>query len=295
MVVPPPRLRFGWRADPKNGRGPRKRKTLDPNQHPHLRPIPALATSHSRPPNVRGILARPFQGASISVTPLSNNGQYEQVEHRAPSPSHRVLEGMSIRATVRTTGVAKNTIVKLLADLGDACADYMDAAFTNLDIKRVEADEIWSFCYAKQKNVPEDFRAPSATATCGRGSRSTPTRSWSRRGWSVSAPREDCYTFLRDLRSRLKVGQPHPTHHRRPRHLPAGRGRALAQRDRLRRHHQGVRQRRSRGSPPLLARDVHEHPEARHRREPRSHEGSATATSSARTSRCGWGCAASPG
>ncbi len=68
-----------------------------------------------------------------------------------------LVEGMSIRATVRTTGVAKNTVVKLVADLGEACAEYQDAALTNLDIQRVEADEIWSFCYSKQKNVPEEF------------------------------------------------------------------------------------------------------------------------------------------
>src|ERR1700737_3037848 len=65
---------------------------------------------------------------------------------------------MSIRATVRTTGAAKNTIVKLLAELGQECAAFMDVTFRNLDVKRVEADEIWSFCYAKQKNVPEDYR-----------------------------------------------------------------------------------------------------------------------------------------
>src|SRR5712692_9634777 len=68
-----------------------------------------------------------------------------------------LVEGMSIRAISRTTGVARNTIDKLLSDLGEACADYQDGALTNLPTKRVEADEIWSFCYAKQKNVPEDF------------------------------------------------------------------------------------------------------------------------------------------
>src|SRR5258707_370503 len=69
-----------------------------------------------------------------------------------------LVEGMSIRATVRITGVAKNTIVKLLADLGAACSEYQDGAFNNLDSKIIEADEIWSFCYSKQKNVPEEFQ-----------------------------------------------------------------------------------------------------------------------------------------
>jgi IS1 family transposase len=67
-----------------------------------------------------------------------------------------LVEGNSIRATVRMTGVAKNTIVKLLADVGLACAEYQDKAFRNLRCKRIQCDEIWSFCYAKEKNVPED-------------------------------------------------------------------------------------------------------------------------------------------
>jgi lambda repressor-like predicted transcriptional regulator len=67
-----------------------------------------------------------------------------------------LVEGNSIRATVRMTGVAKNTIVKLLEDLGQACAEYQDGALTNLPCRRIECDEIWSFCYAKQKNVPEE-------------------------------------------------------------------------------------------------------------------------------------------
>ena len=66
------------------------------------------------------------------------------------------VEGNSIRATVRMTGVAKNTIVKLLADLGMACAEYQDRVFKNLLCKRIQCDEIWSFCYAKEKNVPKD-------------------------------------------------------------------------------------------------------------------------------------------
>lgn len=68
-----------------------------------------------------------------------------------------LVEGMSIRSTVRVTGVAKNTIVKLLADLGQVCADFQDMTLRNLDSTRIECDEIWSFCYSKQKNVPEEF------------------------------------------------------------------------------------------------------------------------------------------
>ena len=69
-----------------------------------------------------------------------------------------LVEGNSIRATSRMTGVAQNTIFKLLADLGMACAEYQDKAFRNLTCKKIQCDEIWSFVGAKAKNVPEDRR-----------------------------------------------------------------------------------------------------------------------------------------
>src|ERR1700686_4919343 len=67
-----------------------------------------------------------------------------------------LVEGNSIRATVRMTGVAKNTIVKLLAELGTACAAYHDEHVRGLTSKRIQCDEIWSFVYSKAKNVPEE-------------------------------------------------------------------------------------------------------------------------------------------
>jgi IS1 family transposase len=69
-----------------------------------------------------------------------------------------LVEGNSIRATVRMTGVSKNTIAKLLLELGAACADYLDKTLVNLTCKRIQCDEIWSFCYAKEKNVPVEKR-----------------------------------------------------------------------------------------------------------------------------------------
>lgn len=69
-----------------------------------------------------------------------------------------LVEGMSIRATVRVTGVAKNTISKLLVDLGAACRKYQDKALRDLDCKRLECDEIWTFCYSKNKNVPDRLK-----------------------------------------------------------------------------------------------------------------------------------------
>jgi IS1 family transposase len=67
-----------------------------------------------------------------------------------------LVEGNSINSTVRMTGVAKNTILKLLAELGPACSEYQNSAFRNLTCKRIQCDEIWQFCYAKEKNVPAD-------------------------------------------------------------------------------------------------------------------------------------------
>ena len=69
-----------------------------------------------------------------------------------------LVEGNSIRSTVRMTGIAKNTVTKLLVDLGRACAAYHDDHVRNLTCKRVQVDEIWCFCYAKDKNVPADKR-----------------------------------------------------------------------------------------------------------------------------------------
>src|SRR3972149_2424997 len=68
-----------------------------------------------------------------------------------------LVEGNSIRATCRMTGAAKGTVLKLLADLGKACAEYQDKTFHNLNCKRVQVDEVWSFCYAKGRNVPEKY------------------------------------------------------------------------------------------------------------------------------------------
>jgi IS1 family transposase len=69
-----------------------------------------------------------------------------------------MVEGVSIRAISRMTNASKNTIVKLLADAGNACLAYQDRALRNLPCKRIQADEIWSFVYAKQKNVPQEKR-----------------------------------------------------------------------------------------------------------------------------------------
>lgn len=73
-------------------------------------------------------------------------------------------EGNSIRSIVRMTGASKNTITKLLVDAGTAFAAYHDTHVRNLECRKIQCDEIWSFVYAKQKNVA---KAKSAVAGAG--------------------------------------------------------------------------------------------------------------------------------
>jgi IS1 family transposase len=114
-----------------------------------------------------------------------------------------LVEGSSIRATVRMTGAAKNTITKLLADLGEACAEYQDGVLVDLPCTVVEADEIWAYCYTKNKNVPEQFKGTPGygdvwtfTAICA-DTKLVPS-------WLVGErTSDDANFFLRDLASRM--------------------------------------------------------------------------------------------
>ena len=69
-----------------------------------------------------------------------------------------LVEGNSMRATARIADVAFNTVAKLFIDTAKVCAEYQDQAFRNLTCKRLQLDEIWSFVYAKAKNVPDEKR-----------------------------------------------------------------------------------------------------------------------------------------
>ena len=73
---------------------------------------------------------------------------------------HMLVEGNSLRATARMADVSRNTVDKLLREAGEACLDYQDRVLRNLPCKRVQCDEIWSFVYAKQKNVDTAAAAP---------------------------------------------------------------------------------------------------------------------------------------
>jgi IS1 family transposase len=71
-----------------------------------------------------------------------------------------LCEGSSMRAIARLTGVSFNTVVKLLVDAGEVCAEYHDKNVCNVKAERIQCDEIWSFTYAKQKNVKMAKSAP---------------------------------------------------------------------------------------------------------------------------------------
>ena len=73
-----------------------------------------------------------------------------------------LVEGNSLRAVTRMTGVHRTIVMNLLCDLGRACSEYQDKVFRNLCCKRVQCDEVWSFCYAKAKNVPEHLKGSGA-------------------------------------------------------------------------------------------------------------------------------------
>jgi len=73
---------------------------------------------------------------------------------------HMLVEGMSMRSISRVVDVSTNTVSKLLVDAGKACAKYHNEAVRNVTSKRIQVDEIWSFVYAKQKNLPKAKAAP---------------------------------------------------------------------------------------------------------------------------------------
>lgn len=114
-----------------------------------------------------------------------------------------LVEGASINSAVRMTGVSKPTILKLLADLGTACAKYQDEKLRNLPCKRVQCDEIWSFCFAKDKNLSEELRGKFGfgsvwtwTALCADTKLMV--------SWLVGNRDGDtACTFIKDLASRL--------------------------------------------------------------------------------------------
>lgn len=77
-----------------------------------------------------------------------------------------LVEGCSVNATVRMTGIAKTTILRLIRDLGCACAKYHDENVRHLKPTRIQCDEVWSFVHCKQKRVARAKAAPSGAGDC---------------------------------------------------------------------------------------------------------------------------------
>jgi len=115
-----------------------------------------------------------------------------------------LVEGNSIRATCRMTVAAKGTVIKLLVDIGKACLEYQYKVLRNLPCKFIQCDEIWSFCHAKAKNVPEDKKGQfgygdvwTFTALCAD---TKLVLSW----YIGNRDLEDATAFMKDLAARLK-------------------------------------------------------------------------------------------
>ena len=116
---------------------------------------------------------------------------------------HLLCEGTSIRAVCRLTGASKNTVSKLLGDIGRVCMAYHDEHVRDLKSKRIQVDEAWAFIYAKQKNV-----ATAKAAPYGAGD----TWTWTAIdadskfivSWFIGGRDGDCAKwFIDDLASRL--------------------------------------------------------------------------------------------
>jgi len=114
-----------------------------------------------------------------------------------------LVEGNSIRATVRITGIAKKTVQRLGVELGEACEKFADKAFRNLTCKRIQCDEIWSFCYAKERNAPKEMKGRGAGdvwtwVAIDQDTKLIPC-------WYVAQDRtaQSAYTFMRNLQPRL--------------------------------------------------------------------------------------------
>ena len=93
-----------------------------------------------------------------------------------------LMEGASINATCRMTGVAKHTVLKLLKDLGCAAASYHDSRVRTLRVRRVQCDEIWAFSYVKKRNVKKAKKAPEGAGDVWTCVALAKTRSSYRRG-----------------------------------------------------------------------------------------------------------------
>jgi IS1 family transposase len=123
---------------------------------------------------------------------------------------HMLCEGMSVRAIERATEISKNTILKLLVDAGKACSAFHDEHVRNLEAKRIQCDEIWSFCYAKQKNIKTAKAAPEDAGDIWTWTAIDPDSKLIISYFVGDRGREAARAFMIDLRLRVK-GKPQLT------------------------------------------------------------------------------------
>jgi IS1 family transposase len=114
-----------------------------------------------------------------------------------------LIEGNSVRGTARLTGICKDTILKLLCDLGPACANFHDGIARNLPCKRLEVDELWCFCHAKDRNIPAHLEGKEGVGSVWTWV-SMDTNSKFVANWLVGTrTAADANQFMSDLASRL--------------------------------------------------------------------------------------------
>lgn len=112
-----------------------------------------------------------------------------------------LVEGASLRSTSRVCDVSINTVTKLLVDVGRACERFHDENVRGLEVKRLQCDEIWSFVYSKQKNVPDGMEGAAGDVWTWTALDSDTKMMVS---WFVgSRDAQAAYEFLSDVRSRV--------------------------------------------------------------------------------------------
>jgi IS1 family transposase len=114
-----------------------------------------------------------------------------------------LVEGVSVRATCRITGFAKGTVLGLLADLGEACERFHDDRVRGLRAERVQCDEVWAYCYSKEKNVPEGMRDKKGVGSVWTW-KALDTDSKLLIGWHIGGRgQSDATQFMLDLAGRI--------------------------------------------------------------------------------------------
>jgi IS1 family transposase len=114
-----------------------------------------------------------------------------------------LVEGNSIRGTCRMLGVDKKTVLRLLAQVGDACDAYLNEAMRNLKSERIQCDEVWSFCHAKERNLKPEVRGTAGIGDMWTWTAIDPDSKLVVTWHLGKRTRDDASRFIRDLSERL--------------------------------------------------------------------------------------------